>query len=322
MPTGKTVGDKSAPQTRSRIKEDEIVRRSCDITTTENIERAKKATKNDIETWFDRLHSYFDGSNILHILEDPKRIFTCDEVAPSFAVILKLYATASLYSEQFGAPKQESNDPIFVQSRHGNLMIIYNGFKFIKERSSGPKISWVCVRKRWKQCPARMTTLDTVIIHSTGLHNHDCLSVLKQNKQSSKKYRLYDESTLETNMSVYYYTDMFVCNIHHKKSSIASVNFGIPWTTLKDNVVRAKKDQQKDSGVLIPSRSGKKQILMLDGFTYNQNNRSTNWYCSSKGKHCKARIRRLHSGEIARINIDHNHEPPSYYQRDGVYIRL
>lgn len=113
--TGKTERDKRGPQIRLRSKEDEVVdwinfiknsgfivtkallletnkihcfesflnrhkNISEHITSTDHIEREEKVTENDIETWFDRVNSYFDGSNLLHIFEDPKRIFTCDEV--------------------------------------------------------------------------------------------------------------------------------------------------------------------------------------------------------------------------------------------------
>ncbi|KOB74542.1 Modifier of mdg4 [Operophtera brumata] len=78
-----------------------------------------------------------------------------------------------------------------------------------------------------------------------------------------------------------------------------------------------------DNGVLIPSKSRKKLILLLDGYTYYQNNFSCNWYCGSKrSKLCPARVKRLQSGEVVRINVDHNHEPPSFYQRDGIFVRL
>ncbi|CAG9579963.1 unnamed protein product [Danaus chrysippus] len=43
---------------------------------------------------------------------------------------------------------------------------------------------------------------------------------------------------------------------------------------------------------MIPTRSGKKYLLMLDGYTYSQINYSNHWFCSSKAQGCSARIRR------------------------------
>lgn len=78
-----------------------------------------------------------------------------------------------------------------------------------------------------------------------------------------------------------------------------------------------------DNGILIPSKSRKKLILLLDGYTYYQNNLSCNWYCGSKrSKLCAARVKRQQSGEVVRINVDHNHEAPSFYQKDGVFVRI
>ncbi|CAH0399062.1 unnamed protein product [Chilo suppressalis] len=49
--------------------------------------------------------------------------------------------------------------------------------------------------------------------------------------------------------------------------------------------------QSEPEGILIPTKSGKKNLLMINGYTYWQNHYSTNWLCSSKRRGCEARLR-------------------------------
>ncbi|XP_060802334.1 uncharacterized protein LOC132902210 [Amyelois transitella] len=81
-------------------------------------------------------------------------------------------------------------------------------------------------------------------------------------------------------------------------------------------------DGKKENVKMIPTRSGKKFLLMLDSFTYSQINYSVRWVCSSKAQGCEARLRYYPSGEIVRVNTQHNHPPPKYICRNGVYIKL
>ncbi|CAH2085690.1 unnamed protein product [Euphydryas editha] len=46
-----------------------------------------------------------------------------------------------------------------------------------------------------------------------------------------------------------------------------------------------------NEAILIPTRSGKKHLLMLHGYTYSQINYSAHWFCSSKAQGCTARVR-------------------------------
>ncbi|XP_049870702.1 protein tramtrack, beta isoform-like isoform X19 [Pectinophora gossypiella] len=82
-------------------------------------------------------------------------------------------------------------------------------------------------------------------------------------------------------------------------------------------------DAQEDETIMIPTRSGKKFLLMLDGFTYSQVHHTTYWICSSsRARGCAARVRRLACGQVVRVNVDHNHDPPKYYCNDGTYIKI
>ncbi|XP_073952599.1 uncharacterized protein isoform X8 [Choristoneura fumiferana] len=73
--------------------------------------------------------------------------------------------------------------------------------------------------------------------------------------------------------------------------------------------------------ILIPTRTGKKFLLMLDGYTYSQINNTTHWLCSSKMQGCKARLRRS-GDDIFRINTQHTHPPPRYICKNGAYIKV
>ncbi|CAG9787356.1 unnamed protein product [Diatraea saccharalis] len=53
-------------------------------------------------------------------------------------------------------------------------------------------------------------------------------------------------------------------------------------------------EQSQSEGIMIPTKSGKKCLLMLDSYTYSQINYSANWCCSSKRQGCTARLRRTH----------------------------
>lgn len=79
-----------------------------------------------------------------------------------------------------------------------------------------------------------------------------------------------------------------------------------------------------DYGVLIPSgrQNSKKSILMLDGYTYHRVNYGLNWVCSSVKVGCPSRVQRLENGKILRIHVNHTHEPPRYYIKDGIYIKI
>ncbi|XP_052748464.1 protein tramtrack, beta isoform isoform X18 [Galleria mellonella] len=81
-------------------------------------------------------------------------------------------------------------------------------------------------------------------------------------------------------------------------------------------------DAQESEIKLIPTRSGKKFLIMLDGYTYSQINYSILWLCSSKGQGCNARFRRGKDGNIIRVNTVHNHPPPKYVFQNGNYYKI
>lgn len=73
--------------------------------------------------------------------------------------------------------------------------------------------------------------------------------------------------------------------------------------------------------ILIPTRSGRKHLLMVDQFTYSQINYSPRWVCSSKAQGCPAKLR-YEDGQVHRILTEHNHPPPRYIFKNGMYIKL
>ncbi|CAH2040313.1 unnamed protein product, partial [Iphiclides podalirius] len=88
------------------------------------------------------------------------------------------------------------------------------------------------------------------------------------------------------------------------------------------SLVAETKVLEADEVIMIPTRSGKKFLLMLDGYTYSQVHYSTHWLCSSKATGCTARVRRLPEGPVLRVNTQHTHPPPNYIFKDGSYYKI
>lgn len=71
------------------------------------------------------------------------------------------------------------------------------------------------------------------------------------------------------------------------------------------------------------SRSGK-QIAIINGYPFYCGIVTTTtyaWRCTKWSK-CKARFILSKTFRMLRVNIEHNHEPPTFTIRDGIYIKL
>ncbi|XP_041968344.1 uncharacterized protein LOC121725426 [Aricia agestis] len=86
--------------------------------------------------------------------------------------------------------------------------------------------------------------------------------------------------------------------------------------------VKENKVLKGSEAIMIPTKSGKKFLLMLDGYTYSQINYSPHWFCSSKMAGCGARVRRVSDGQVMRVNTNHTHPPPKYVVKNGMYIKI
>ncbi|XP_047504507.1 protein tramtrack, beta isoform isoform X28 [Pieris napi] len=76
-------------------------------------------------------------------------------------------------------------------------------------------------------------------------------------------------------------------------------------------------DAQVSEIVKIPTPNGH-FLLMIDGYTYSQQ-RNIYWICSSaKRKGCKARVHYF-GDRVVKCNAYHNHPPPRYCYRNGLY---
>jgi hypothetical protein len=68
---------------------------------------------------------------------------------------------------------------------------------------------------------------------------------------------------------------------------------------------------------MIPSRRGKTLLLLLDGYTYSQKNKSLRWVCSqARSNSCRARVRIDEHRQVERVNTHHSHGPPEYIKED------
>lgn len=66
-----------------------------------------------------------------------------------------------------------------------------------------------------------------------------------------------------------------------------------------------------------------KRLLMAGSFTFAQAT-PKHWYCSKKGKGCKARIYlSIDELQVLFIDNEHNHEPPVYQKvNSGYYVKI
>ncbi|KOB67456.1 Modifier of mdg4 [Operophtera brumata] len=72
----------------------------------------------------------------------------------------------------------------------------------------------------------------------------------------------------------------------------------------------------------IPSGKGK-HLLMMNKYTYSQQNKTGNYYCSKNSSGCKAKVKLDSSGAVVKADQSHNHEPPRYMKTSkGMYIRI
>ncbi|KAJ8718886.1 hypothetical protein PYW07_016442 [Mythimna separata] len=74
---------------------------------------------------------------------------------------------------------------------------------------------------------------------------------------------------------------------------------------------------------MIPTKRGK-HLLMYKGYTYSQQHRSLNYYCSKKDAGCKGRIKLDVYGRILPTSLPiHGHPPPKYMvMSKGEYVKL
>ncbi|KAI5646680.1 transposase IS4 domain-containing protein [Phthorimaea operculella] len=95
----------------------------------------------------------------------------------------------------------------------------------------------------------------------------------------------------------------------------------------KTKQVDVLKNENPDCGLqyqFIETRPGY-YLLMLDGYTYAKDKRGSRYYCVKKNKHCKARIKMDHQGQVLTEPEDHehNHPRPQFrVTRTGLYIRI
>lgn len=72
----------------------------------------------------------------------------------------------------------------------------------------------------------------------------------------------------------------------------------------------------------MPSKYGKKYMLMVNGYTFSERRR-TYWYCTKKKVGCQVKVRTDKDLNLTQINGTHTHDPPKYHvTRDGRFVKL
>lgn len=62
-------------------------------------------------------------------------------------------------------------------------------------------------------------------------------------------------------------------------------------------------------------------MLIAYGYTFSEYFPNF-WYCTKKGKGCKAKAKTYSDGSIQAIVNDHDHKPPSFRIFNGDYVKL
>lgn len=67
----------------------------------------------------------------------------------------------------------EEEEATFVKNSRGNIMLLYRGQKYSKDRAKkNSQVSWRCSKKKAK-CRATATTIHSFVISSYDVHNHE-----------------------------------------------------------------------------------------------------------------------------------------------------
>lgn len=63
--------------------------------------------------------------------------------------------------------------PIYITSSKGNRLIRLDGYRFCKQRTTGPKTRWCCGTHMNKGCCAYIHTIGDEIVKCLNVHNHN-----------------------------------------------------------------------------------------------------------------------------------------------------
>lgn len=65
-----------------------------------------------------------------------------------------------------------TEDATFVTNSRGNVMLLYRGQKYCKDRTKKHSlVAWRCSKKK-ARCRATVTTLDKRVVQAYDVHNH------------------------------------------------------------------------------------------------------------------------------------------------------
>lgn len=75
--------------------------------------------------------------------------------------------------------------PIFITSQRGKQLILYGGYKYAVKRVQAGctpvRKTWHCSTHNCRSCKATLITVDNIIVHIRGEHNHGAVEVKKVN---------------------------------------------------------------------------------------------------------------------------------------------
>ncbi|KAJ0177678.1 hypothetical protein K1T71_006551 [Dendrolimus kikuchii] len=84
--------------------------------------------------------------------------------------------------------------------------------------------------------------------------------------------------------------------------------------TFKDSII-------KEKIVKIPSRYGKKSLLMINGYTFSEYSRNF-WYCTKRRLGCPAKAKTSNDA-LQSLSENHNHTAPEFYvTKEGRYVNM
>ncbi|XP_052864883.1 modifier of mdg4-like isoform X17 [Anopheles cruzii] len=88
-----------------------------------------------------------------------------------------------------GTGNEQAAQVSYIVGQRGCLLLLVNGFRFVKNRTGNDKIYWVCAKKGSTLCRARVVTTSVcpytvpTLLQSTGNHNHVTAATIRRKRK-------------------------------------------------------------------------------------------------------------------------------------------
>ncbi|KAI5646694.1 FLYWCH zinc finger domain-containing protein [Phthorimaea operculella] len=205
---------------------------------------------------------------------------------------------------------------LFTSGTNGKPLAVYQDYCFNFHFKGSKANRWRC-RANYDKCRATLvTTFAGELIHANTKHNHPSARFV------IKKW--------------FGYITKVAKNWRYTKDLLSSCIRKIKHPTCggaPSQVVGADSAGQTSSPLKprqlrwIKAGNGKSTIIIYDGYSFYhqkvQNSaKNMRWACMKMKLKCRACLTITKEGEVIRVNAEHNHPPPAFEIRDGVYTKI